>query len=45
MLANAINGLTFIKRIITGGVTWAYEYDVKNDQQSSEWGAKNELKR
>ena len=44
MLANVADDPTFIKRIITGDVTWVYEYDIETAQQSSEWRAKNEPK-
>lgn len=42
MPASVANDPIFIERVIVGDDTWAYEYDVKTAQQSSEKRNKNE---
>jgi len=42
MISKAESDPTFIKRIITGDKTWAYEYDMQSRHQASERKASNE---
>ncbi|KAJ8957589.1 hypothetical protein NQ318_020630 [Aromia moschata] len=44
MVSRADSEPNFMNRIITGGETWVYEYDMQTSRQSSEWRYDDEPK-